>query len=306
MSTILIRDTPQILINEPKKKPCLSKACWDEFNAVVIHPDTPSWFGAVGGLARAVASIARPFVKLTETVMRSLAATQFTCIFTLPFDFYQFLSDSRDLAIKKGRQARLDNAVGMLGDLSQVSDGVGTYISALSDVGAISSSVMRWVAPLTLASALASSIFFFISGRGLYYNVKLLRELKKVPCTQEALLEMVKKHSYHLERQCGVDTKLFIKTISGLKLNEQEIKKAYEALKRRIHRKEFTYALSILITTIGIIASILFFAASALLPVAIAASALLVALSPLAMSKMALEMYANRRFNLLVLSSCLK
>jgi hypothetical protein len=290
---------------EEKQTSCICN-CATHIKAFVINPDTASLVNSVCGIARCVHAVTSPFFQFLSKLALIAAATQFASALTMPFDLYQSLVDGANLIIEKGKHAKLDNALGLIGDLSQLTDGACTFASALSDLGACAS-VTLWAGPLSFACALVSSVFFFINGRALYYNAKLLKEVNLTAATQnsKAVLNVVKKRSYFLNRQCGVDIELFTKTVSKIpvKLGEtaaakEKLNKAYTALRRRIQFKAFSNSLAMVITAIGIIASTLFFVSifAPLLPITITASSLLAIVFGIVIAKMAFDLYSNKRF----------
>jgi hypothetical protein len=285
-------------VEPPKQKMCLKR-----MKHVVLNPDSPAWINTLGSLVRAVKGVIAPFFTLLKKVQLIIAATQFSSALTMPFDLFSLTTGIAHVATHK-KHCRLDNALGIFGDATQLGDGIGNFTAGLADLGAVSNSVMNWVAPLSLACALASSVFFVIHGRGLYYNNLMLKELKTaLNKGSSAAIKVVKKRSFHLDKHCGVETDIFLKTIRQLKKRErgtpveqeQELSSAYGLLKRRILQKKVYHALGIIITSISIIASIILFA-TILTPFGIAASGLLAATCVLSMSKMAFETYSKRRF----------
>ena len=273
----------------------------------IFHPDVPSWVSSLCGQARAIHSITRPLFNVLSKLNPFVAATQFTSVVTMPLDFRQMILDVAQLIREKGKHARLDNTLGLIGDVSLVGDGAATFMSALIDLGGVASSFMRVAGPLALISALVSSVFFVIHGRGIYYNARLLHELKRPEEGNESSsrLMIVKKREYHLKRQCGVNIEMLLQTIEtintateNVETKELKLQKTYEVLRTRIKQKAFSHALGILITAVGVVAGILFFIAlfTPFAPIGIAGSALLIVLFTASMSKMAFEVYCNWRF----------
>lgn len=282
----------------------------EKIKGTILHPDMPGWFSSLGGLARAVSNLVEPFFKWIEKLKKILAATQFTSALTMPFDLHQLCLDVDNLIFEKGKHARFDNALSAIGNASQLGDGIATFAGALVDLGGAPSTVMRWAAPMGLACAGVSSVFFAVYGRGLFYNVRLLREIDEaLQGPPKKILDLVERRAYHLEQQCGVDVELFTETIQKLVAQEpkadaseeerqkhaSKVSKACSALKTRIQHKKFSHSLGILITAINIVASVILFA-TPLTPWGIAAYSLLSVLFVLSMTKMAFEVYANRRF----------
>lgn len=294
----------------PGKKVKEKPTCIEKIRGTVLHPDMPVWCSSLGGLARAVSNLVEPVFKWIQKLKKVLAATQFTSALTMPFDLHQLCLDVDHLIFEKGKRARIDNALSVTANASQLGDGMATFTSALVDLGAAPGSAMQWAAPFGLACAGVSSVFFAIHGRALFYNVRMLREIDEaLKGPPSKILQLVDRRAYHLGQYCGVDVDLFKETVEKLVSKQPKadasqeerdkhasnLAKAYSAIKTRIQHKKFSHSLGIVITAISIIASVILFA-TPLTPWGIAAYSLLAVLFILSMTKMSFEVYANRRF----------
>ena len=268
---------------------------------VILHPDNPIWLHSLGGEARSIMGVAKPFFKIHEIARRVIASTQFTTAFTMPFDIFNLIMDVRGLAVEHGKRARLDNALSVVGDVSQIVDGAMTFSSALVDLEAIAPSMMDWIGPLALSAALASGVFFAIHGRGIYYCNRLLKKLKKI--TPQQLPGLIKKQAYRLSRYADIDTDALAQTVNQIlkhptAANEEKEKRLAQvsaALKKRIQHKRISHVLGILVTAVGLIASVILFA-TALTGWGIAASVLLGVSFALSMGKIGFTIYMHQKF----------
>lgn len=283
----------------PLKKPDALKTTRNVF----LNEDAYPWLHALGGEARAIMGVAKPFFQVHETAHRAMAATQFTTAFTMPLSLYGIINDLVDLAKETGKNAVLDNTLSLVGDVGDLLDGIGTFASALVELDAAPAATMTWAGPLALAASLASSVFFVVHGRGIYYCNKVLNELATTH--PDELLVLVKKRNYHLARQCSVKPN-FIKNIvekihqGPAEERTDRLKQVSESIKTRIQHKLISHALGIVITLIGIVASVILFA-TGIVAWGIAASVILGVLFTASMGKMAFEIYSHRKFK----NSCL-
>lgn len=281
-----------------KKEEASENKCTEVLKATVLNPDIPSVAGTLGSLTRDFRGIVKPFVPISNKVNQSIDATQFTTAFTMPHSVYNLIVGGTNLVLEKGKEAKLDNTLSIVGEVSALGGDVADFAQALVDLEAVPQPPGNWPAVLSLSSTLLSSVFIFINGRGLHFCRKALNDLKKAKENPKDTIDVLKKRTYHLGRQCGVNTELFFKTLSKctIKKDEPLFQKTIDALKTRVKQKIASNALSITISAVIIIAVVILFAASSLIPLVVLGSSLLAFGHLLVFPKMILDAHADKQF----------
>jgi hypothetical protein len=282
---------------EEKKR---ENKCQQILDATLLNPDIPSWATSFGGEARAIKGMVKHHVPVPKGLAYALDATQMLTVFTTPHDLVSLVENSVNLVREKGKAARLDNALGMVADISSLGGNVSDFTQAFIDVESMPNPKSNWPSILNLSSSLLSSVFLIINGRGIHYCRKILKEIKEnKEAPREKVIADLKKRRYYLDKQCGVNNDLFFKTVAKCLKGDKTVpffEKAVNALKTRIKQKLSSRSLSITATLTLIVASIILFAATTI-PLLIAGSCLLVVGYTCIIAKMALDLHAKRKFN---------
>ncbi len=278
--------------DERSEKPSKIKRA---FKATLLNPNTANWIGDLGGSANAVNDLAKSKFKALARFGRAFMATQLLAIFNAPFDLYEVIISGYNLITEKGKQKRIDNALDLTAAGNDVIEDVLSITSGLNDLKPFASG-LKWFTPLTIISTALSVITLPIEGRNLYYAIKHLKKLGHI--SPESVETYAKKHSYHLERQCGIDRDL-IK--AALKKNESwtpegqnTITKHVNAMKGRIRAKIACISLSAVATIIGIISTVILL--TAILPhFAMVVAGLTIAICLCGMTRRAIEYISEKQ-----------
>lgn len=280
------------------------KSCGKRINKLLFFSDMPFVTSSLGGLSRGIKDVVKHHLEVLEKLDLVVAGTQLLTIWTLPLDVYGLVKSIGGVISADVSEVRNDKALDLMGKVVHIADGIGNLTAGLVDIGAVATQAMSWAGPLSLGCSLAGVVFYVINGKALYKNRKFVRLFNKASQIGSAdVLKFVKnkKHRYRIEKHGGVNVEKFTKKIKSIQKKDsadqdQKIQKAYEALKTRIQWKQASHALGILITTIGIVASIVF-AVSNAPAFLIAGSSLLIGLYAVLIGKMFMEYLANRQFN---------
>lgn len=274
------------------KKAARKENC-ERAKQVFLTPDLCTGINSSGGLSRSLVGTIRHFHPVPTNVRNAFGGTQLGNCLTMPHSVWSLIGGFMGLAKDKSPDAVLDNALGVIGDAGEIADQIGTIASGLMDIGAVP--VMQWAGILSLVGTCVQAAFIPIFSRGIHYAIKCTKELEVAEKKGlEEVKAFVKKREYFLSRQCGVDTKLFTKTINNLK-DPDSLPKACEALKERIKFKKVAHSLGIIMTAIVIIATVVLFATS-LTPFGILGAVLLTATFAFSLTKLTVEIIANKRF----------
>lgn len=306
-----ISETFDFTVKDSSKKTSC-KVLLSTIVAYVLKPDYVSWTNAVLGEARAVYGLVKSFFQTAITLSRIFAATELSKACSIPLDIYQLFLGIYDFFVEKG-EGKVDAFLGILGNISEIGDGISCFASALVEVGALGASTMLWATPLNLASCALSAVYLIMGIRSLYFSSTALKKLNQslkpdIPNYKSAC-SVLKSHKYALERHCGVNVQLVqskVKEIYRAKQNSptrltdiefnERMEKTFEVVKRRIHQKQFSHVLGMLCTKIGIIATILFATSPFFSPLAIGGLVGLAILFGICLFKMGFEYYCNASF----------
>lgn len=271
--------------------------------------DTICFTHALFGLTRSIKGIVAPFFEIAENVNAGIGGTQFTSALLLPFGLWELLEDIKGVFTKATLEGKIDSGLGIIGDLSEGADCVANITEGLVSVGAVTSEAASWAGPLGMAAAGVSAVFIAIHAKAIHSNCRVLKGIKKAKMGLKqidaaALIERLSKksHTYRLESGSSINAEEVIDKINKIKDDEDgavKVKEIYKGLKARIKEKQISHALGIVITVIGIVAAVIFFA-TALNPWMIAAFALLGGLYILCISKLAVTIHSDRKFNQLM------
>jgi hypothetical protein len=266
---------------------------------------------AGGGCSRAALSIFSTIKTAAENVQLGVAGTQFTTVLLMPFSLGQLASKVYNMFTEMALEEKLDNFLGFLGDISENADGVANIAEACVGVGVASAETMIWAGPLGLAAALASSVFLVTHGLALKYNEDTLAAVKSIKIMNpqtglkkydfQKLRDMISEPStaYHLEQYIQINAEEVCDKLNSVEADPALMKEIYKGLKDRIKKDQFSHSLGVVITLIGIAASVILFV-TGLAPWVIAGCALLCGLYILSFSKMVLDIDASRKFEQLV------
>lgn len=262
---------------------------------------------ALGGLTRSIKGIVEPFFEIAGKVSAGIGGTQFTAALLLPFGLYELACEVGGLFKKETIEGKVDSVLNVIGGIGDGLDGVASISEGLASVGAVSCEAVAWAGPLGMAAAGISVIFIAVHAKAIHNNRKALKGLKKAKSDLKqidpyALIAKLTLKKYRFESGSDIDVEQVINKINLVKdqVNaDAKVKEIYKGLKTRIKEKQACHALGIVITVVGIVAGAILFA-TALTPWAIAAFALLGGLYLLCISKMAVSINSDRKFNQLV------
>ncbi|MGK5594604.1 MAG: hypothetical protein ACSNEK_04515 [Parachlamydiaceae bacterium] len=298
-----------------QEKPSKKEICLKTLKAIpfaIINSDNTSLINSLFGLARSVYGLVKDFFRTLIHVSRVIAATELSRAFSLPFDIYSFVLNGFGMIADRG-EAKIDAFLGLIGNVSDIGDGISAIGSVLIELGALGATWSNLMGPLSAGCAALSAVFILMNARSLYFSTKVIKELNQQlnidKPNYRGAAKVLKTHHYALENHCGVDTQLVKDKIRSLYIQKQYLVTAEEkenvndrlddvfrSLKTRIRHKQFTEALGMVITKIGIVATALFIFSPLCPALSIAGLSLLVVLSTLSMSKMAFDFYARLRF----------
>lgn len=271
--------------------------------------DTISFAHALGGLTRSIKGAVEPFFKISANVSAGIGGTQFTSALLMPFGLWELACDIRGMFTKATIEGKFDSGFGVIGGLGEGADCVANITEGLMSVGAVTAEAAAWAGPLGMAAAGLSAIFIAVHAKGIHSNRCVLKGIKKAKndlkqIDANALIARLsmKKHEYRLDSGSGIDAQQVIDKINAVKdeVNaDVKVKEIYKGLKTRIKEKQACHALGIVITVIGIVAAAILFA-TALTPWTIAAFVLLGGLYVLCMSKLAVSINSDRKFDKLI------
>lgn len=309
-------DAATSVFNKAATKTSPLQVC-KKIGACIINPDNTSFINSVLGEARAVYGLVKTFFSNMIKFSRIFNATEFSKTLSLPFDVYNLLIGAFDFIVEKG-DARLDAFLGILGSVSEIGDAVSSLAAMLVELGALGASTMSWAVPLNLASCVLSAVFIVMNIRSLYISTQVVKKLNKnltkiaTPDYRKAYTTL-KKHSYELESHCGVDVKkvqtkirkLYKKkhaegTPKSKKEFNANMDKVFKSLKVRIHHKQFSLALGMVITKVGMLATLLFALSPFFSPLAVGGFVALAVLFSLSLFKMGFDFYANMRLRITI------
>lgn len=269
----------------PPKAVTRENKCREFVESIVFNSDTPTLLGNIGGEARMIHSLASEGIPKLKKFTRALSTTRFVSIINAPFNVYEVITGTANLIMDKGKEKRIDNGLDLISNIGQLGEDIGVVAEAINDLKPIAH-IAYLTTPLTIISVAFSVVTYIIQGKSIYWCKKIIKKLETKP-----LDKVFKKHHYHIERQCEIDPKIIKKAI---KVNNKEA--VVKELKKRIHAKIACHALTIAITTIGIIASIIFLSMTAS-PLLIAGSALMATLFLLGIVKKGVDYFSNRRLH---------
>lgn len=293
---------PMGAVESEEEQSCLGKMQGWTFDTICLTH-------ALGGLTRSIKGVVEPFFEISSNVSAGIGGTQFTSALLMPFGLWELACDVGGLFTKETLEGKVDSALGVIGGIGEGADCVANITEGLMSVGAVTVEAAAWAGPLGMAAAGLSAIFIAVHAKAIHSNVCVLKGIKKAKddlkqIDANALIARLskKKHIYRLDSGAGVDAQQVIDKINAVKdeVNaDAKVKEIYKGLKTRIKEKQACHALGIVITVIGIVAAAILFA-TALTPWAIAAFALLGGLYVLCMSKLAVSINSERKFNQLI------
>ena len=270
----------------------------------IFNSNMPFVTSSLGGLSRGIMGVVKPHFEVLKGLDLFVGGTQFLTIWTLPIDLIGFANRLKGTIFADNKEVGNDNGLDLIGKVIHIADGIGNLTAGLVDVGAVAAQAMSWAGPLALGCSLAGVIFYVINGKSILKNRQFVHLFNKTSVNgPDAVLKLMKneKHLYRLERHGGVKVSKFTKKIKNIQKHSldnqtKKIHKSYRALKTRLKWKQVSHYCGMLITSIGIVASIVFFISNA--PAfLIAGSSLLVVLYAALIAKMGIEYFANRQFN---------
>lgn len=283
---------------------------WDsfctEFKEEVLPEIRKTLFGIAGlsvlhalaGITRQVTIIGKSVIQVASRAQVGVAATQFSAALFLPFFVKDLADNIWKLVAKDIFEHKLDHGLLVLGAVGDVAGGIADATEAFVTIGGVAVEAMSWAGPLMVAGAAVSAISWVIHGKGIYYTQKMLGEISAKNLSKEQFVGILRDedNKYHLDQQCGINAKTqtkMLEVLEGASLDRVEEIRA--GLAARIKSKEACHALGIVITLTGIIAATIFFATT-LNPWVIAAAVTLGITYILLISKVAVEIHSNRKF----------
>lgn len=285
--------------------------------AFFLDPDKPAFINSVLGEARAVYSVVKAYFQVLIRFARVLGATQLTHAISMPFDVYSLVMRTVEFFITKDIRQKIDAAWGFLGDVASIGDGATNLLTGLVEMGQIAQAHFAWILPINTFSNMLSAIFFAINVRSIVFKSKVIKKLdnklKQPNPDYHAAAKYIRNHQYELQSHCGVNYDLLIKKMAEVsqirsisKAPDREakycasMKNIVSIVKTRTHNKIGSDAHGLLISTIGVLVTIVFtasaFSGPAAGPLAIAGAALLAVLYVNSLIKMGFGIYSNARF----------
>lgn len=252
-------------------------------DSILLNPDTPMVIGNIAGEVRSIHSIASSIVPELKKFTRSLVATQFVSILNAPFNISEVITGVFKVITEKGKQRRIDNGLELAMNIGQLGEDISGIAATINELRPLLSG-FSWVAPLSVASVALSVVNYAINARNIFWSRKIIKQLDETP-----LKKVFKEHRYHLEKQCGVNPQLVKK---ALKSGNEAL--AVKEIKKRIKCKTACHALALVITTIGIVTTIIFLTMTAS-PLLLAGSALLAILFALGITKKCVDYFSERK-----------
>lgn len=252
-------------------------------DSIVLNPDTPMIIGNVAGEARSIHAIASKIIPELKRFTRGLVATQFASILNMPFNVSEVITGTFKVITEKGKERRADNALELAMNIGQLGEDISGIASTVNDLRPLLSG-FAWVTPLSIGAVALSAVNYAINARNIFWSRRLIKQLD-----QDPLRKIYKEHRYHLEKQCGVSPSLVRK---ALKCTNREA--AVKEIKQRIKAKTACHALALVITTIGIVTTIIFLTMTAS-PLLLAGSALLALLFALGITKKCVDYFSERQ-----------
>jgi hypothetical protein len=277
--------------------------------------DTICFTHALGGITRSIKGIVEPFFQIPAKISAGIGGTQFTSALLMPFGLWELACDVYGVFTKETFWGKVDSGLGAIGGIGEGADCVANITEGLVSVGAVTAEAAAWAGPLGMAAAGLSAIFIAVHAKAIHNNRYAFKALKKARVKTGDAKNIVKsidvaklieklsldKHKYRLE-SAGVDAQQVINKLNVVKDQDDadvKVNEIYKGLKTRIKEKQACHGLGIVIIVIGIVAAAILFA-TALTPWAIAAFALLGGLYILCMSKLAVSLNSDRKFNQLL------
>jgi hypothetical protein len=207
------------------------------------------------------------------------AASRLFSIVRVPMDLYNMHTAIAEGANSTEKDDKVDAVLSVFTTLGDIADATATFASGLGAVGAIAELSLLWVQPLFIVSIPLQAAGLLASTIGLYRTYNCVNGLEKDLKTGghvNVMNTLMDQTDGYFKRNFKVSNGMQLKAdikklLASDKVTSEEkeakMKTLFEDLKGRASQRMKSHALSILVTTISLIAMALFFF-SPLAPVA--------------------------------------
>jgi hypothetical protein len=241
------------------------------------------WISTIFGQIRAISTLIQPYVKMPLKGVKAINSTQLFSIVTTTLDVSRLFNQNN--ASAQAASDRWDKGLTIAGKLSEITEGVSNIGFGMADMGIVAANVVAWAPYVMLVAAAVSAVFLVIHGRAISKNVQLLKK------------DVLTQGDYDELKQCvRMDSRL-------MECIEKKPVAHSSLLKGRIKSEILSRTLGMLITTVFIAASVIFFIASALNSWGVVGVAVLAIGYTLNLAKMGYDIRVDYVFNREIMAS---
>lgn len=252
---------------------------------LIVNPSTMGYIDNLAGLSRHTVHTVKPFFSFLRTTSKVLAYTQFTKIGVIPFCVMSLTMEAYAFFFKaEGIRQHFESLLEIIGALGNLADAATTVLSFLADLSIISQSANAFLGPIGAAGNLVGAVYLILDLIGIWKGFQMICTLNNAikkdnteldPTDQVSyndknekkdkldLTTTFQKHSYDVNRHCGLNEEKICETIEIIRKlpipkeeQDEKLRKMYKSLKYRVIANQFSHALGLLITTVFLVGTV--------------------------------------------------